>query len=72
MFETFTVNGMEVKPGEIWEDNPGENIYNIVPFDNQWLPNWEYYDGTAMCGELVRLPAHADTLEAISEQIKWK
>ena len=57
MFETFTVNGMEVEPGQIWEDNPGENIYNIVPFDNQWLPNWEYYDGTAMCGELVRLPA---------------
>ena len=65
MFETFTVNGMEVEPGQIWEDNPGENIYNIVPFDNQWLPNWEYYDGTAMCGELVRLPAEIAGAETV-------
>lgn len=62
--ESFTVNGKAYEPGII---NFDAGFY-ICDFNEQWLPNDQYPDGVARCGELLYLaPGEAGEKNACVE-----
>ena len=76
--EKLTVNGEACEPGIVCvpaRTGSEDGLLTVVSsgFEDQWLPNEEYPDGIAKCGEIVDLSLiHADGQENVHVEMRVK